>query len=204
MMAANVFLAIIPSQKAFVGAIEKGEAPDLSLAINAKRRSTHNNYLTLPVLFCMLANHAAFVYGHAHAWLLVVAFSAVAAFARHYFNEKHSGRHRPAILIVAAILFAGLAVITSVSRPAQSTQAPPSDSAIQNLITTHCAGCHAQSPTAPGFDAPPAGLVFEKPSDLRQHRERVVTSLQTRFMPLGNMSGMTDEERAEMTAYAGQ
>ena len=105
MMAGNVFLVIIPSQKAFVRAIEEGGTADINLSLNAKARSTHNNYLTLPVLFCMLSNHAAFIYGHAYAWIFVVAFSCVAAFARHYFNAKHAGNHQPWILVVAAALF---------------------------------------------------------------------------------------------------
>ena len=201
MMAANVFLVIIPSQKAFVAAIHAGETIDPSLQQNAKRRSTHNNYLTLPVLFCMLSNHAAFVYAHPQAWLFVVAFSCVAALARHYFNVKHAGRNRPQILIVSAVLFAGLVWLSQVSVPKVAASAPLDPVALQAMVAVHCGNCHAEIPTAEGFAAPPGGMIFNDAEDLLLYREQVMTSLTTHFMPLGNLTSMTAEERAAMLGY---
>ena len=34
-----------------------GRTPDPALGAQAKQRSLHNNYLTLPVLFVMISNH---------------------------------------------------------------------------------------------------------------------------------------------------
>lgn len=204
MMAGNVFLVIIPSQKAFVGAIESGQEVDIRLAQNAKARSTHNNYLTLPVLFCMLSNHTAFVYGHPHAWVFVVAFSGVAAFARHYFNAKHAGRDQPWILVLAALLFVGLIALSAVTQSTTTTQGAVSEADAQIIVTSHCTGCHTEQPTMMGLTAPPGGMIFNQPQQLLLYKQQVLDSLQTQFMPLGNLTGMTAEERAQLTAYLDQ
>ena len=93
-MAANVFFVIIPMHRKLVRAKEAGREPDPRWNARGKQRSVHNNYLTLPVVFAMLSNHFPFTYGHAHAWLILVALMALGAFVRHYFNLRHRGRQR--------------------------------------------------------------------------------------------------------------
>ena len=56
-MTANVFFIIIPNQKIVVADLKAGRMPDPKYGKIAKQRSTHNNYLTLPVIFLMLSNH---------------------------------------------------------------------------------------------------------------------------------------------------
>ena len=92
-MAANVFFVIIPMHWKLVRAKEAGEEPDPRWNARGKQRSVHNNYLTLPVVFAMLSNHFPFTYGHAHAWLILVALMALGAWLRHYFNLRHRGRN---------------------------------------------------------------------------------------------------------------
>ena len=61
-MAANVLLVIIPSQRKLVEAKERGVAPDPVYGRRGKQRSVHNNYFTLPVLFIMISNHYPMTY----------------------------------------------------------------------------------------------------------------------------------------------
>ncbi|MEM1231889.1 MAG: urate hydroxylase PuuD [Pseudomonadota bacterium] len=206
-MAANVLMVIIPGQKALVAAIEAGTPPDAVRAALAKRRSTHNNYLTLPVLFCMLSNHAPFVFGHPHAWLLVVALSLVAMVARHFFNAKHTGNLQPGYLIGAFAGFVAIAIVAGAT--AAPTVAPPpsaglTDAAVQPIVTTHCAVCHAEQPTQPGFATAPGGYLFRTPADIQAQARLVSQSLSTRYMPLGNLTGMSDADRATLIAWAEQ
>ena len=203
LMAANVFLAIIPSQKAFVGAIDAGEQPDPALAIHAKHRSTHNNYLTLPVLFCMLSNHTAFVFNHPHAWLLVPVISAIAAWARHYFNLKHQGKHKPLVLVGAAAAFALVAVGAGQfgRAPLAATGATADLAEVQRLLNDHCSNCHAATPTFAGYATPPGGLLFTRPDELLKHAERVTSSLRSQYMPLANLTGLTEVERAQLIGW---
>lgn len=111
-MAANVFMVIIPAQKALVATVAEGLEPDMSLATKAKLRSTHNNYATLPLLFIMISNHYPIVYTHEYNWLILGVLVAVTASTRHYFNLKHKDIHKPIILGVAGIAILLLVLVT--------------------------------------------------------------------------------------------
>ena len=97
MMSANVFMVIIPNQKKVVAALTAGETPDPALGKAAKLRSTHNNYLTLPVLFMMIANHYPMVFGHDWNWLIVALVLVLGAVVRDFFNARNAGRTGAAI-----------------------------------------------------------------------------------------------------------
>lgn len=112
-MAANVFMVIIPAQKALVATVTGGAAPDTSLATKAKLRSTHNNYATLPLLFIMISNHYPVVYLHEYNWLMLTAIVVVTASTRHYFNLKHKYMHKPVILVAAGIAILLLVLVTA-------------------------------------------------------------------------------------------
>ena len=102
-MAANVFRIIIPSQKNMVDAALTNEKPDLQKGINAKIRSIHNNYITLPVLFIMMSSHFPFTYGHKYNWLILALISIIGATVRHYFNLRNKKQHKVWILPLAAL-----------------------------------------------------------------------------------------------------
>ena len=90
-MTGNVFFIIIPNQKKVVASLQRGEAPDPALGQQAKQRSTHNNYLTLPVLFMMLSNHYPMTFVGEDLWILVGLVVLIGAIIRDYFNTSHSG-----------------------------------------------------------------------------------------------------------------
>lgn len=201
-MAANVFLGIIPSQKALVGAIERGAEPDAELARRAKQRSTHNNYLTLPVLLCMLANHAPMLFGHPHAWLLVVALALAAVAARQYFNASHAGRVQPAWLVGACVAFISIVAAAALTGTRSlAIDGEVTAAQVQAIVAEHCAGCHAESPTQGGFSTAPGGYLFRTPEDLQAQAGLVVSALESGYMPLGNLTGMSDQQRAVLLAW---
>ncbi|NLC22739.1 MAG: c-type cytochrome, partial [Halomonadaceae bacterium] len=72
----------------------------------------------------------------------------------------------------------------------------------QPLIDRHCIACHSQQPTQPGFSAPPAGIAYDSEAQIRLHKENIQQVVASRYMPLGNMTGMTDEERAAISAWS--
>lgn len=214
-MAANVFLGIIPAQKAFVQAVEAGSEPAKAPMLRAKTRSVHNNYFTLPVLFCMISNHYAFVYGQHYNWLILIAILAISAYARHFFNLRHRGVIKPQILLLAVLALLVLMAFMYLDQqrrqlatgsidaplseqPATSGEASSGDAGrLMALTQKHCGGCHAKHPTNAGFSAAPAGIILESVDDLRSAKQKVATAMSTRYMPLANMTGMTEEERAE-------
>ncbi len=206
-MAGNVFLGIIPAQKVFVAAVQAGLTPDPAPAAFAKQRSTHNNYFTLPVLFCMISNHYPFLYGHHYNWLILIAIIAITAYARHFFNLRHRGIVNPWILIRAFLAFALLAGLLGYERVSQQSAAlavQVEDELAFTLIDRHCTVCHAQNPTQPGFVAPPAGILMDDRQAVLQSATQMLTAIQTGYMPLGNLTGMTAEERVELSAWLEQ
>jgi uncharacterized membrane protein len=205
-MAGNVFWGIMPAQRKFIAAVSANEPPDMTAMAFAKLRSTHNNYLTLPVIFCMISNHYSFLYSHAYSWLALVAIGLCLAWGRHFFNLKHLGVVKPKILLSS---FAGLifiAILMSISAPGKyiaavkadstSTQNQVSDEArVTQLIQVHCANCHSTVPTQTGFTAAPAGLLIDSVAHLKVQKVRALPALQSGYMPLGNFHQMTDVER---------
>jgi uncharacterized membrane protein len=151
----------------------------------------------------MFTNHSSFVFGHPHAWLLLPIICAIAAFARHYFNLKHRGEHRPSILIGSAVALVLVAVTASFTDGRAASAAIKGVSAvqIQPLVIKHCTPCHAEKPSFAGYATPPAGLVFTSASDLDASALLVANSLQTDYMPLGNLSGITTDERAMLLGW---
>ena len=121
-MAANVLVVIIPAHRELVRAKLEGREPDPAPGLRAKQRSVHNNYLTLPVVFTMLAGHWPFVFGSDHAWLVLLAIFAILVVIRHFFNLMHAGRMPLWLLGVAA---AGAVALVFVLEPDERPQRLP-------------------------------------------------------------------------------
>ena len=200
-MAGNVFLGIIPTQKRFVAAIQAGQVPDAVGASLAKQRSTHNNYFTLPVLFCMVSNHAPFLYGHPQNWLVLVSILAIVAYSRHFFNLRHRGVVDYRILVVAFAAFLGLAIWLGYDKLPSYDRDKPDETMIidpsraEAVVAQHCKVCHSLRPTYPGFFAPPAGVLMDNPDVYLSSAPQMLTAIRTGYMPLGNVTGMTKAEK---------
>ena len=205
-MAANVFLVIIPNQRKIVADMLAGREVDPRLGLMGKQRSVHNNYMTLPIIFIMISNHYPLVTGHRLAWLLLAMIAAGGVSIRHFFNLKHVGKIRHDFLFYGAMLVFGATVVAS-AKPAKKIEVSDTVpfSTVQGIIQKHCVMCHSPSPTHPGFSAPPLGATFDTPAHIQAYapkfNERAVLSTS---MPLGNETGMTDEERAQLGAWIKQ
>ena len=206
-MAANVLLGIIPGQGALVQAIESGGELDPEPALAARKRSLHNNYLTLPVVLCMVSNHSMFLYGHPLAWAVLIALMLNAAYLRHFFNLRHQGILRPSIIVISAVIFVLTAMVSDrlaggVSFVEDAREvAVLTDQQMLVLVAEHCGNCHAMEPTFPGYAAAPGGIVLDSLGALDTYKARTVSSLKSGYMPLGNMGGLTAEQRAAMLRY---
>ncbi len=200
-MVANVFFVIIPGQKRMVRAAERGEVPDPADGLRGKQRSVHNTYFTLPVLFVMISNHFAMTYGHAWNWLVLIAISAVGALVRVWFVARHRGR-APAWPLVAAALLLVATVAALAPRSAATTAAPVSLAEVRPVIEARCTVCHAAAPEHPAFPAAPAGVMLETDAQILAERERIhQQTVVTRAMPIGNLTAISDAERALIDAW---
>ena len=197
-MVGNVFLVIIPGQRRMVDAIRGGGTPDPEPGRRGKQRSVHNNYFTLPVLFIMVSNHSPFTYGHRHGWFVLAVIMAAGVLIRHFFNLRHRGRLAPWLLVAAGALLAALAVaIAPRAVPTGANDAPVRFADAEKVIAMRCVSCHADKPTHPGFAQPPAGVVLDTPERIKASAARIdQQAVQTRAMPIGNLTQMTEAERA--------
>ncbi len=206
-MAANVFFVIIPAHVELVRAVEAGRPPVREVGEHAAMRSRHNNYLTLPVLFTMVSNHYPFAYGHRGAWAILAGLFVVGALTRHGFNVRNQGRRTGWIFPAAALGMLALAVVTAGTRGrgplALATGEGPVDTEqVREILVARCVTCHAEQPAHRLFDAPPAGIVLETLEQAAAWAERIeAVAVESRIMPLGNFTGMTDEERAVLARW---
>jgi len=203
-MVANVFFVIIPAHRGLIRAKEAHTEPDPAPALRAKQRSVHNNYLTLPVVFAMLSNHFPAAYGHDRSWLPLVALMAIGAWLRHFFNLRHAGRTVWWIPVTAALGIAAVAVAlrpADASAPAASGEVPVARA--QAIVQQRCVPCHSEHPTKVG--SAPLGIELDTPEQMRSRAaaiERV--AVESKVMPLGNATGMTQAERDELGQWIRQ
>lgn len=200
-MVANVFMVIIPGQRKMVEAAGRGEAPDPIHGIQGKQRSVHNTYFTLPVLFVMTSNHFAMTYGHEYNWVVLIAISLAGALIRVYFVARHTGSASPAPLIIAAVLLLATAVAI-VPRPQNLSVNDVSIANVRSVVNERCVACHSATPTHVAFPAAPAGVMFDSEEQIVTEAYRIYQqSVVSRAMPIGNLTGMTEDERSLIDAW---
>jgi uncharacterized membrane protein len=206
-MVANVFFVIIPGQQRMLAQIRAGEEPDPRPGRLGKLRSVHNTYLTLPVLFIMISNHYPMTYGSEWGWLVLAALSAAGVLVRRFFVLSHKGRLHWTLPAAAALIVVAAAIsIAPRQQPVAATTtaaaAVPGYASVANIVAQRCAVCHAANPTEPGFSAPPNGVLLDTPTNVKLNAQRIyVQAVASHAMPLGNLTHMTDAERATLGAW---
>ena len=233
-MSANVFFWIIPGQRRMVKAMKAGETPNPIDGLRGKQRSVHNTYFTLPVVLLMLSNHYAFTFTHSLSWVIMVLFIFAGALIRQYFVLMHRGQIRPGYpiagvaLILVAVWIGAPTTKTAVSAPAQTqSSAVATDSAegtvieadadesaattgevtlakVEAIMNNRCVECHAVAPTSTMFAAAPLGIVLDSQKEILLQAEHIKQVVANKYMPLGNLTQMTDEERELIAAWNGQ
>ncbi|MYZ49761.1 urate hydroxylase PuuD [Propylenella binzhouense] len=198
-MVGSVFFVIIPNQKVVVADLVAGRKPDPKYGIAAHQRSLHNNYLTLPVIFMMISNHYPVVFGNPWSPYIALAIIVVGALIRHYFNQTNKGPADWSAIaaIPAAVLIVLAIILVTAQRPgvaAPSGAVAFSD--IHPIIATRCVTCHSARPTSEDFPEAPKGVMFDTPEEIRAHAAQIEQqAVLSDTMPLGNLTGMTEEER---------
>jgi uncharacterized membrane protein len=194
MMVGNVFFVIIPAHWELVRAKQGGREPDPAANARGKLRSVHNNYLTLPVVFTMLSNHFPFTYGHSYSWLILVVLLVIGAWIRHFFNLRHMGRTVWAIPVTATIAIAVLAILIRPQNESAAGTPAVQFAQVARIIEQRCAGCHSLQPTK--VATAPLGIKLDTPEEIKAQASAIEQqAVQTRAMPLGNVTGMTKAER---------
>jgi uncharacterized membrane protein len=152
----------------------------------------------------MVSHHYPVTYGHRWSWAILAAISAIGAAVRHWFNLRNQGRRNVWILPAAAVGMLVLAYVTGTTvrsgegrgGTADLTEAGTSFADVRVVIARRCAPCHSSNSTEPGFPSAPLGVALDTPEQIRTQAQRIYdVTVATPLMPLGNLTGMTREER---------
>jgi len=216
-MTANVFFQIMPNQRIVVADLKAGRTPDAKYGKIAKVRSTHNNYLTLPVVFLMLANHYPLAFGTDYAWVIASLIFLTGVTVRHYFNTMHatgSGPHWTwGVTALLMLLIAWLSTAntpgtwddaqaqTLSERDLRFTQAAHFDAAYDAVIG-NCSMCHAREPVYGSLQWAPKQVYLESPADVARHAKAIyLQSGVSHAMPPPNAVQMDEENRRAIVAW---
>jgi uncharacterized membrane protein len=214
-MSANVFLIIMPNQRVVVADLKAGRKPDPKFGKIAKQRSTHNNYLTLPVILLMLSNHYPLVFATQWNWVIASLVFLMGVTIRHWFNTRHARKGSPhwtwiaTVLLFLAIAWLSTAPMRMVPEPEARLEgaalvyaAAPGFDEVVGIVQGRCSMCHASEPAWEGLHWPPKGVVLETEAQIAHEARRI--ALQAGFshaMPPGNLSWMEPEERAKIVDW---
>jgi uncharacterized membrane protein len=206
-MAANVLMIIIPGQRKVVADLIAGRAPDPVHGVRGKQRSTHNNYLTLPVVFIMLAGHYPLAYATRWSWVILAVVIVMGAAIRHFFNTRHKGLPSPwwtwGVAVVCGLLIVWLSTLgpSQAERPRAkradtAARAAVTFGQVEDIVTSRCSMCHAAEPVWAGIQGPPKGIMLDTPARIRSHARAIaISAAWSSAMPPSNITGITAEER---------
>mgnify|MGYP001054769583 FL=1 len=216
-MTANVFFQIMPNQRIVVADLKAGRTPDAKYGKIAKIRSTHNNYLTLPVVFLMLSNHYPLAFGTQYAWIIASLIFLTGVTIRHYFNTMHKTGRGPhwtwAVTVLLMLMIAWLSTVRTGEtwEDAEARSLTPyeqryADAALfdeaYNTVIGNCSMCHAREPVWGNMQWAPKGVYLESPGDVARHASAIyLQSGVSHAMPPPNAIQMDPEARATLVAW---
>ena len=211
-MTANVFFQIMPNQRIVVADLMAGRTPDAKYGKIAKVRSTHNNYLTLPVVFLMLSNHYPLAFGTEYAWIIASLIFLTGVTIRHYFNTMHATGKGPhwtwAVTVILMIIIAWLSTVPggdtwdeAEARPLtpyeQKFASAPGFEEAYDTVIGNCSMCHAREPVWGNMRWAPKGVHLETPGDVARHASQI-------YLQAGVSHAMPPPNAIEMDAEARQ
>ena len=216
-MTGNVFFQIMPNQRIVVADLKAGRTPDGKYGKIAKLRSTHNNYLTLPVVFLMLSTHYPLSFGTEYAWLIASLIFLTGVTIRHYFNTMHATGTGPhwtwAVTVILMIVIAWLSSVRATDNydDAMARDLTPVEQhfasaegfeVAYNTVIGNCSMCHAREPAWDGIRWAPKGIYLETPSDVARHADLIYLQAGiTNAMPPPNAIYMDQKARETIIAW---
>ena len=209
-MSANVFLIIMPNQRKVVADLIAGNQVEPKYGMIAKQRSTHNNYLTLPVIFLMLSNHYPLAFATQFNWVIASLVFLMGVTMRHYFNSKHARSGNPTwTWVVTVVIFMVIMWLSTVPRvlsgegeevslSSQETRFASASNFedVRDTVQGRCSMCHAQEPVWEGIITPPKGVMLETDAQIARYaREIYIQAGRSHAMPPANITEIEVQER---------
>ena len=216
-MTGNVFFQIMPNQRIVVADLKAGRTPDAKYGKIAKLRSTHNNYLTLPVVFLMLSTHYPLSFATDYAWIIASLVFLTGVTIRHYFNTMHATGKGPhwtwgvTVLLMIVIAWLSTAGPGETVEDAEARNLTPYEQKFASAagfedaydtVIGNCSMCHAREPFWGNMQWAPKGVYLETPADVARYASQIYLHAGvSRAMPPPNAIQMSDEARAKIVAW---
>lgn len=212
-MTANVFFIIMPNQRIVVKDLQEGRTPDPKFGKIAKLRSTHNNYLTLPVVFLMLSNHYPLAFATQYNWLIAALVFLMGVTIRHFFNTMHAGGGMKwwtwavTVILFICVMWLSTAPFEQSDYDAEEARAlTPTETIyaeaagfdeVSDIVMGRCSMCHAREPGYDGIHRAPKNVLLETRSEIAAAAHDIyIQAGRSDAMPPANVSWMEPEERA--------
>lgn len=214
-MSGNVFFTIMPNQRIVVADLQAGRTPDPKYGKIAKQRSTHNNYLTLPVIFLMLSTHYPLAFATQYNWIIASLVFLMGVTIRHYFNSMHARRGKPnwtwlitALLLIAVMWLSSLRPNMTKTEAATLTPTQQKFASadgfqeVHDIVLGRCSMCHSQEPFFDGILWAPKGVLLENEAQIAALAKQIFLHAGiTHAMPPANASFMEEAERQKITDW---
>ena len=217
-MTANVFFQIMPNQRIVVEDLKAGRTPDAKYGKIAKVRSTHNNYLTLPVVFLMLSNHYPLSFATEYAWIIASLIFLTGVTIRHYFNTLHKTGTGPhwtwAVTVLLMVVIAWLSSVrpTDTLEEAEARALTAHEQKIASaggfdeafeVVLGNCSMCHAREPFWDGIRWAPKGVLLETRGDVARNVDQIYlhAGISNAMPPPNAITTMTAENRNTIIAW---
>ena len=217
-MTANVAMVIMPNQRVVVADLKAGRVPNPKYGKIAKLRSTHNNYLTLPVIFLMLSNHYPLAFGTPYAWIIACLVFLMGVSIRHYFNSMHSRTGKPnwtwGLTLILFVLIAWLSSIRHFDGDIENVKAIPLTSYEERfaqadgfedahkIVQGRCSMCHAREPVWEGIIWAPKGVLLETRADIAKNAHSIYLQAGiSHAMPPGNITNISQKDRTVLVNW---
>jgi uncharacterized membrane protein len=216
-MTANVFFIIMPNQRVVVADLKAGRTPDPKYGKIAKLRSTHNNYLTLPVIFLMLSNHYPLAFATEYNWIIAALVFLMGVTIRHFFNTMHASKGMPwwtwgvTFLLFMAIIWLSTLGNGSESEGAEEAALTPTQTQfvqaegfadVFDLVQGNCSMCHTEQPAYDGITHAPKGVIFDTEAQVAAHATQIYLQAgRSEAMPPPSASYLEPEDRQTIVRW---
>ncbi|MEK7432653.1 MAG: urate hydroxylase PuuD [Cyanobacteriota bacterium] len=204
-MAANVWIRILPGQTKMLKAVKEGKPVDPAPGLRAKMRSKHNNYMTYPVIFIMISNHFPITYQDNLNWLVLAVLIVASAIVKHFLNISEEFKYwapKSAVVIVVALM--ALLFITNKPKNTEASIIKTDEKIAQKvkfadvkkIINQRCIACHSAKPTDNVFVIAPLGLKLDNDQVIKLNSKKIKDRVVVlKNMPFTNKTKITQEER---------
>jgi uncharacterized membrane protein len=216
-MTANVFFIIMPNQRVVVADLKAGRTPDPKYGKIAKLRSTHNNYLTLPVIFLMLSNHYPLAFATEYNWIIAALVFLMGVTIRHFFNTMHASKGMPwwtwgvTFLLFMAIIWLSTLGNGGESEGAEEAALTPTQTQfvqaegfadVFDLVQGNCSMCHTEQPAYDGITHAPKGVIFDTEAQVAAHATQIYLQAgRSEAMPPPSASYLEPEDRQTIVRW---